>query len=277
MVIAGECYREKVEGVSALRKLRPLEEKIYNAGERLIPGVTHDVAESVRHRNSYLFFRQVIEIDAASRRGPEPLRIIDLGCGVGHGCETLSKIPNSHITGIDNSPESIKYAKQHYARSNITYQVADLLEYIPQMAEYDYVVSRGVLEHVPNGLQIALSTRWRCRLIIDVPYDEPGGVNPHHVLHRIREESFAKFPQAELFFQDLDGVIYDLGQRPPKPNTILCVCSRMHLPKAAATSIKFPFLAWQPPFYMKLRRLRKYSAVRMLIRTLRSILARWPR
>lgn len=35
--------------------LSPLEAVIYNEGERLIPYVTHDHDELVRHRSSYVF------------------------------------------------------------------------------------------------------------------------------------------------------------------------------------------------------------------------------
>jgi hypothetical protein len=41
--------------------------------------------------------------------------------------------------------------------------------------------------------------------MFDVPYDEPTGRNPHHVVNDIREESFSAWEDAELFFQDLDG------------------------------------------------------------------------
>ena len=233
-----------------MKELSPLEEKIHNAGERLIPGITNNIAEFIRHRSSYLFFRQVIEHDIATRESSKPIRIVDLGCGVGHGCETLSELPNSHIVGIDSSPESIEYAETHYARDNITYQVADLVEYIPAMPEFDYVVSRGSLEHVPDGLRLAFSTKWRSRLLFDVPYDEPAGRNPHHVLHRLREEDFAGIPEAELFFQDLDGAIYNRQNKPPQPNMIICVCSHPDLPKVTATSMRFPLPAWQPKRYI---------------------------
>ena len=154
-----------------MKQFTPLEKAIYNAGERLIPGVTHDLAEVVRHRSSYVFFRKVIESDLAIIGEESKLvQIVDLGCGVGHGCHTLLKMPNSHIVGVDNSPESLEYARCNYAGSNITYQLADLGEFIPAMPEYDYVTSRGVFEHVPNGLQLALSTKWRYRLLFDVQY-----------------------------------------------------------------------------------------------------------
>ena len=92
-----------------MKKLTPVEEVIFNDGERLIPGVTHDLAEVIRHRSSYLFFQKVIESDLANRkRGSNPIQIVDLGCGVGYGCRILSGIADVHVLGVDHSPESLR-------------------------------------------------------------------------------------------------------------------------------------------------------------------------
>ncbi len=229
-----------------MSELTPTEKIIYNEGERLIPGVTHALAEDIRHLSSYLFFRRVIETDRAiTKKETKELRIVDLGCGVGHGCYAISKIQGVHVLGIDISPESLEYAHSHYGRPNISYQIAALPEFIPAMPEFDYVVSRGVFEHVPGGLRLALSAKWLYRLLFDVPYDEPEGGNPHHVLTGITEESFVGFPGAELFFQDLAGVIYDVRHKPPSPNMIICVQSRPELPEVSSL-ITFPVAACRP-------------------------------
>jgi SAM-dependent methyltransferase len=228
------------------RKLTRLERRIYNAGERLIPGVTHDLAEVVRHRSSYAFFRRVIELDLqGSRRSEREIEIVDLGCGVGHGCYALSEIQGSSVVGVENSPECLRYADDRYSRGNVAYVCADLVDYIPAMPEVDYAVSRGVFEHVPDGLRLAFLVKRRCRLMFDVPYDEPESRNPHHVLHGIREDDLSGFPGVELFFQDLEGVIYDAQHKPPSPNMILCVSSHLALPDVASR-IRFPVPAWRP-------------------------------
>jgi len=67
--------------------------------------------------------------------------------------------------------------------------------------------------------------------IHDVPYDEPPGYNPHHVLTRIREGDLARFPGAELFYQDGRGVIFDAHGQPPNPKIVVCVCSRPGAPR----------------------------------------------
>jgi SAM-dependent methyltransferase len=228
--------------------LTPLERAIYNEGERLIPWLTHDAPEVVRHTSSYAFFRMVIEADLASgedtRRGGG-IGIVDLGCGVGHGCRTLSTISGARITGVDLSPECVEYARSRYAADNVIYQAADLRGYVPGMPEFDYVVSRGVMEHFPEGLSLVHGSRWRNRLLFDVPYDEPAGANPHHMLTGIREVDFSGFAEAEFFFQALDGVIYDAARKPPRPNMIVCVCTRPGLPRVADLPLGFPVPAWR--------------------------------
>jgi SAM-dependent methyltransferase len=229
--------------------LTPLERAIYNDGERLIPGLTHGDLEVVRHASSYAFFRMVIEADLAfgkDIRRPGGFGIVDLGCGVGHGCRTLSAIPEARVMGVDMSPECIEYARSRFAADNVTYQAADLNGYIPRMPEFDYVVSRGVMEHLREGLSLVHGARWRNRLLFDVPYDEPAEANPHHVLMGIREADFSGFADAELFYQDLDGVIYDAARKPPRPNMIVCVCTCPGLPRVEDLPLGFPVPAWRP-------------------------------
>jgi SAM-dependent methyltransferase len=229
--------------------LSPSEEIIYNSGERLIPGVTHDMRETIRHKSSYEFFKMVIERDMSiiqKVNNSETITIVDLGCGVGHGCQTLSKASQFRVTGVDCSKESLAYAQIHYAEDNIVYQQADLNQFIPEMQEFDYVVSRGVLEHIHNGLQLARSSKWRYRLLFDVPYDEQKGPNPHHLITGIREEQFSEYGDAEIFYQDLDGIVYDTKHKPAKPNMIMCVCSHQNLPKIGSMDILFPLPAWKP-------------------------------
>jgi SAM-dependent methyltransferase len=252
-----------------MRSLTPVEEAIYNEGERLIPEVTHDTAELIRHRSSYVFFRKVIENDLRSRRS-DSVTIIDLGCGVGHGCVTLADIPGASVLGVDMSSESIEYARRHYARANVRYEQVDLLSFIPRMPEYDYVVSRNVFEHIAGGLELARSTKWRLRLMIDVPYAEPEGRNPHHLVHNIREDAFAAFAGRELFFQSLEGTIYDARTRPAEVNIIICTSSDPTLPRVSDL-LKFPVRGWEPPFY-RFRRFvgRKKQYAKAVVARIRS-------
>lgn len=225
------------------RPLSPLEKKIYNHGERLIFGISHDIKEDIRHRSSYIFFTKIIKNDLTALNSSTT--IIDLGCGVGHGCETLSRIRNSTVLGIDNCQDAIDYAREVYFYDNISYKCLDLLQYIPVMPAYDYVVSRGVLEHIPNGLELGFSSNWKKRLMFDVPYNEPKNRNHHHLLSEIQEKDFSNI-DAELFYQDLNGVIYDKNNKPVKPNMIICICTAPALPRIVNSQINFPMSAWKP-------------------------------
>jgi len=225
--------------------LSTTEIEIYNAGERLIPGVTHDDAETVRHRSSYRFFRLIIERDARADRVKPPIRILDFGCGVGHGTAMLAEIPGAFVVGSDVSLACILYARAHYPRPNAEYRLVSP-DYAFEMPDYDYVVSRGVIEHIPDGLTVAVNTRWTNRLLFNVPYNEPPG-NTHHLLLGITERDFAGFPTAELYFEGLDGTTYDAGSKPPAPNMITCICSGPELPPVSEFDLAFPLPAWPHP------------------------------
>ncbi|NJD02113.1 MAG: class I SAM-dependent methyltransferase [Ruminiclostridium sp.] len=229
--------------------LTPIEKIIYNNGERLVFGKSHYIEEDIRHRSSYIFFRKIIDNDLAYMKSRnmeiKPINIIDLGCGVGHGCVTLSEIENSIVLGVDSCKEAIEYASDVYSRDNISYKCLDLHQFIPVMPSYDYVVSRGVLEHIPDGLKLGVLSNWSKRLILSVPYNEPKNANPHHALSGIREEHFSDI-NAEFFYEDLNGITYDKNNKPPKPNIIIYVRTHPTLPKIADSHINFPIPAWKP-------------------------------
>ena len=234
-------------GVSGdMRVLDAIEERIWNVGERLIPGVTHDTAEVIRHKSSYLFFRRVIERDLLSKSGAKSnVHILDVGCGVGHGSYMLAEIPGAVVTGLDCSEDAILYARLHYSRENVSYLVADAVPYIKEMPEFDYVVSRHSLEHIPGGLELGADCRFGIRLMVNVPFNESEN-NPHHHVHYIRRDSFEKYRNRELFYEDLDGVTFH--DYPEKaPNSIICVSSRDGFPDVTS-QLSFPLPAWRPEF-----------------------------
>lgn len=231
------------------KPLTPIEKIIYNNGERLIFGKSHNIKEDIRHRSSYIFFKKIIDSDliymTSHKIKINSVNIIDLGCGVGHGCKTLSKINNSIIIGVDNCRETIKYARDIYSHDNISYKCLDLCRFIPIMPSYDYVISNQVLEHIPNGLELGFSSKWSKRLMLTVPYNESKNRNSHHILSGINEAHFSDI-NAELFYQDLEGIIYDKNNKPSNPNIIICVCTHPSLPKTIDTQINFPVPAWKP-------------------------------
>jgi len=197
-----------------------LEKRIWNEGERLIPGVSHNEAESRRHFASYNFFKDRIHETEVGG-----INILDLGCGVGFGCRILSAIPNSKILGIDNSDASLCYAKKYYSAKNVEYKMEDLNNFILNMPFYDYVVSRGVFEHIENVWDLINKIKFKKMLIFDMPYNEEPGNNPHHKILGVVEKDFEKLVSSyELFYEDIEGKI--TKQKPEKPNMIMCLCRK---------------------------------------------------
>lgn len=224
-------------------------QRIFNEGERLIPGESHDLAELIRHRSSYCLFRSVIETDSrCSSVGV--LRILDLGCGVGHGTYTLSELPDVYIVGVDPSSESLEYAEANYHAANITYLKDEAANYLARREEFDYVVSRHAFEHIENGLELALQCKFRRRLMINVPFKEKEG-NPHHKIHYITEKSFAGYTNAEFFYEDLQGNTETEPDKLQSANSIVCILSKQGMPKIADI-IQFPFPAWKPHLHERL-------------------------
>lgn len=219
------------------------ERRIANKGERLVPKSSYD-PEVIRHKSSYRFFKKIILYDQKYLKSRK-ISIIDLGCGVGFGCRTLSRLKNVEVTGVDISADAIEYAKKNYQAPNINYFQVDLVKFIPKMKKYDYVVSRGVFEHIPKGLELVRKSAWRMRLIFDVPYNESSGTNQFHLITKITEKDFAKCSRTELFYEDLEGVIYDKVSKPPWPNMIVCVMSSSKIRKIKQHKIQFPLAAWQ--------------------------------
>lgn len=189
--------------------MNKLEEKIYNKGERCIPGVTHDEAEAIRHRNRYLFFKKVIADDLnKTMRTEAAIKILDLGCGVGYGCKILASIPNVLITGIDISIEAIKYAQENYAGLNISYHAMDTRKCVSEMESFDYVVSSGVIEHIKDGFQLLKDVKFKRKMMISTPYKEKPG-NVHHVLLNINRNIYDFFPKKKFYYDDWDGNIFN--------------------------------------------------------------------
>lgn len=188
-------------------------QELYNDGERLIPGRTHNLQELIRHRATYDFFRAIIKQDIKNgvcRDIHKKIRILDIGFGTGYGCYLLSQIPNVEIVGIDVAKECYEYAIRKYNKTNIRYTIQPETEKFLQENQFDYIVSRGVLEHIPNGINMtAHNAQYTKRALLSVPYKEKPR-NPHHLLLNISEDDFNNFQgDKEFFYEDLEGITHN--------------------------------------------------------------------
>ncbi len=184
------------------------EEKIFNKGERFIPGVTHDEAEGRRHINRYKFFRKIIQNDITNNNIKGDIKILDLGCSVGYGCKILSSIPNVFITGIDISKEAIEYSKKNYTGVNISYHISDIRDYVSKMESFDFVVSSGVIEHIEDGFELIKDVKFKRKMMISTPYKEKPG-NVYHILLSINENMYNFFSNKKFYYDDVYGNIFN--------------------------------------------------------------------
>lgn len=198
-------------------------DRLYNDGERLIPFVSHDEAEMRRHFSSYLFFMDVVRRDAVLL-GLKDINILEIGFGSGFGSFLLATLPQvRHIVAVDCCPECREYAELFYSSEKIEYKIDDARRLPDDKTVYDYVISRGVLEHIPDGLSLPFRLHPRRRILINVPYRENEG-NPHHCYCNIDESSFSEQPISEFLYETLHGEILPF---PPegRANMIFAVSS----------------------------------------------------
>jgi SAM-dependent methyltransferase len=73
--------------------------------------------------------------------------VLDAACGVGYGTAALAEAAAS-VVGADVDPEAIAYAREHYARDNVEFVAADLLDPPFADASFDVVASFETIEHL---------------------------------------------------------------------------------------------------------------------------------
>ena len=233
-------------------KLTSKFEAIYNFGERLIPGESHDKDEVIRHKSSYEFFYRIIESDIINNPSllAREITILDVGSGTGHGTFMLSKLPGVKVTGLEPGIETVEYSKNNYSSKNIEYINTDLHSFIRLGLIFDYIVSRHALEHIVDGLDMILAVPFHMRLLVNVPFFE-NDKNPFHLVHWIDENSFLNYKNREFFYESITGETSIYRQVDNPPNSIVCVDSMTELGKVS-DMISFPFPAWQPEFLQEL-------------------------
>jgi len=104
--------------------------------------------ECLLHISRYFFAADKIgELGAAYKIET----ILDAACGTGYGCLILiANHPGRQVTGLDLSETAILHCRALYARQNVKYLCADLLE-APQA---DAIVSMETIEHVANWQEV---------------------------------------------------------------------------------------------------------------------------
>lgn len=86
------------------------------------------------------------------REAGRPIRLLELGCGIGLFLALLTDAPNVSTVGIDNSRNSVEIAR----RSGIDARHMSVDEMIDKGERFDVVVLSHVLEHIPHPLETLL-------------------------------------------------------------------------------------------------------------------------
>ncbi len=117
------------------------------------------------------------------------LKAVDLGCGTGELTRQLAdRLPNSHVTGLDNSPDMLKKAASH-ATSSLVFQPGDQSTLT---GAWDLIFSNAALQWSENHAEL-------------IPYLfdrlNPGGQiavqvpsNHNHISHQVYRETAAEEP-----------------------------------------------------------------------------------
>jgi len=171
-------------------------------GERVVPGKTPPL----------LVLEHVIRYRFAARF-VDGARVLDVACGTGYGSSILAKKAKL-VTGIDNSPETIRYARQNYSDPNLNYLIADCRLLPLPSGSFDVAVMFEVIEHIAEQEQCLAEIRRvldpKGILIISTPNIlRPTKVveedNPFHSKELTEGEFFdllrPHFPQVQLLYQ----------------------------------------------------------------------------
>lgn len=88
-----------------------------------------------------------------------PLRVLDVGCGIGAVAATRFNSPRFSVVAIDTSASAINTARAVHSAANIEYRVADVHDFLSS-TPFDIVWCAQFLQHVPEP-QKTLEHLWR--------------------------------------------------------------------------------------------------------------------
>jgi trans-aconitate 2-methyltransferase len=112
------------------------------------------------------------------------LKVIDLGCGSGELTRQLAdKLPNSHVTGLDSSPQMLDKAAS-FANSNLVFQQGDQSTLT---GEWDLIFSNAALQWSENHTELIPHLFDKLKpggqLAVQVPS------NHNHISHQVYRET----------------------------------------------------------------------------------------
>lgn len=86
--------------------------------------------------------------------------VLDIGCGYGAVAYSIAKRANAVVKGIDNNPENISIARKRYCHPNLTFDLADVKDWIPDQY-YKTIIMSNVLEHLEDRVKLLIELQKR--------------------------------------------------------------------------------------------------------------------
>lgn len=163
-------------------------------------------------------------------------RVLDIACGTGYGCHMAAKERKREVTeivGVDQDPDTLRYAEREYNHPKVTYVLGDALdpELPGRLGRFDTILSFETIEHVEDDLrfmdQLYAMLKPGGTLVLSSPFGRGRGQptsEPFHY-HQLTPEEFEGlfgrfgFDRTEIYFQRgltfepvrRDGVRYFIG------------------------------------------------------------------
>ena len=87
----------------------------------------------------------------------ETCRVLEIGCAIGGNLIPMALgLPNAQFVGIDISPHQIEIGQQaiqDLGLTNISLQVADILDIDAEFGQFDYIIAHGIYSWVPADVR----------------------------------------------------------------------------------------------------------------------------
>ncbi|GAB4457041.1 MAG: trans-aconitate 2-methyltransferase [Anaerolineales bacterium] len=117
------------------------------------------------------------------------LKAVDLGCGTGELTRQLAdRLPGSHVTGLDNSPDMLKKAASH-ATSSLVFQPGDQSTLT---GTWDLIFSNAALQWSENHAELIPYLFGRLNPGGQIAVQVPS--NHNHISHQVYRETAAEEP-----------------------------------------------------------------------------------
>lgn len=167
--------RGKIEGGKEMNEQNKNPNKSLRSGERQI----RNSLEKMEYWQKWRYEEALKYIDKNNN-------VLDLGCGCGSGSFILSK-KAKQVTGVDDSQETIDYAKRCWKAKNIEYHCMDALQI---KESFDVVTAFEIIEHIKDTENMfkKLGEITKSILILSVPHISAPLENKFHWKHFTEKE-----------------------------------------------------------------------------------------